>query len=145
MSKLIQRCSCQLRVTPAHYPLQTLLPRSIIPVNAHPGWGSPVYTSYIPFKAFQTCVSMAAQQSNDEEKKEPVWREYLGQEESREFDNSLFFEYEFSIDQLMEIAGLCVAQVCVCVFRRLLYLLAIRTMYIHTTNPDTIRLLVSLC
>ena len=43
------------------------------------------------------------------------WRECLGREDSREFDNSLFFEYEFSIDQLIEIAGLCVAQVCVCV------------------------------
>lgn len=38
------------------------------------------------------------------------WRECLGREDSREFDNSLFFEYEFSIDQLMEITGLCVAQ-----------------------------------
>ena len=42
---------------------------------------------------------------------EPVWRERLGQTEAKEFDNSLFFEYEFSIDQLMELAGLCVAQV----------------------------------
>ena len=42
---------------------------------------------------------------------EPVWRERLGQTEAKEFDESLFFEYEFSIDQLMELAGLCVAQV----------------------------------
>lgn len=47
----------------------------------------------------------------EREVKEPEWREHLGQEEAREFDNSLFFEYEFSIDQLMELAGLCVAQV----------------------------------
>ena len=35
----------------------------------------------------------------------------LGQEEARECDNSLFNDYQFSVDQLMEIAGLCVAQV----------------------------------
>ena len=34
----------------------------------------------------------------------------LGQEEARELDNTLFNEYQFSIDQLMEVAGLCVAQ-----------------------------------
>ena len=45
------------------------------------------------------------------ENAEEKWKERLGQEEAREFDNSLLFEYEFSIDQLMEIAGLCVAQV----------------------------------
>ena len=51
----------------------------------------------------------------DEQKPaEPVWRERLGQTEAKEFDESLFFEYEFSIDQLMELAGLCVAQVSVC-------------------------------
>jgi hypothetical protein len=37
-------------------------------------------------------------------------RRYLGQEEAREFDNCLFNDYQFSIDQLMEVAGLCVAQ-----------------------------------
>ena len=37
-------------------------------------------------------------------------RLYLGQEEARELDNALFNEYQFSIDQLMEVAGLCVAQ-----------------------------------
>ena len=42
---------------------------------------------------------------------EKPWRHHLNQEDAREFDNSLFFEYEFSIDQLMELAGLCVAQV----------------------------------
>jgi NAD(P)H-hydrate repair Nnr-like enzyme with NAD(P)H-hydrate epimerase domain len=47
------------------------------------------------------------------EPEEPVWRDRLGQTEAKEFDNSLFFEYEFSIDQLMELAGLCVAQVSV--------------------------------
>ena len=35
----------------------------------------------------------------------------LGQEEARDFDNSLFNEYQFSTDQLMEVAGLCIAQV----------------------------------
>ena len=34
---------------------------------------------------------------------------YLGQEAAREFDNALFNEYQFSIDQLMEVAGLCCA------------------------------------
>lgn len=42
---------------------------------------------------------------------QPPWKEYLGQNEATELDNALFFEYEYSIDQLMEIAGLCVAQV----------------------------------
>lgn len=50
-------------------------------------------------------------EEEEEQEQEPQWREYLNAEESRELDNSLFFEYEFSIDQLMEIAGLCVAQV----------------------------------
>ena len=45
------------------------------------------------------------------EEQEPQWSEYLNAKDAREFDNSLLFEYEFSIDQLMEIAGLCVAQV----------------------------------
>ena len=34
---------------------------------------------------------------------------YLGQEAARELDNVLFDEYKFSIDQLMEVAGLCCA------------------------------------
>lgn len=34
---------------------------------------------------------------------------YLGQEAARDFDNALFNEYQFSIDQLMEVAGLCCA------------------------------------
>lgn len=34
----------------------------------------------------------------------------LRQDEAREFDNCLFNDYQFSIDQLMEVAGLCVAQ-----------------------------------
>lgn len=34
----------------------------------------------------------------------------LGAEEAREFDSCLFNDYQFSIDQLMEIAGLCIAQ-----------------------------------
>lgn len=52
-----------------------------------------------------------AGEGEEGEQQEPQWREYLNAEESRELDNALFFEYEFSIDQLMEIAGLCVAQV----------------------------------
>ena len=34
---------------------------------------------------------------------------YLGQEAARELDNVLFDEYKFSVDQLMEVAGLCCA------------------------------------
>ena len=49
---------------------------------------------------------MAAQED------EPPWKEHLGQAEAAELDNSLFYDYEYSIDQLMEIAGLCVAEVC---------------------------------
>lgn len=52
---------------------------------------------------------MAAQQ---QEGGDPLpWKDCLGQTESTEVDNALFFDYEYSIDQLMEIAGLCVAQV----------------------------------
>ena len=36
---------------------------------------------------------------------------YLGQEAASNFDNVLFNEYQFSIDQLMEVAGLCCAHV----------------------------------
>ena len=37
-------------------------------------------------------------------------KRYLSQEEARNLDNELFHDYQFSIDQLMEVAGLCVAQ-----------------------------------
>lgn len=46
-----------------------------------------------------------------EGEEEAPWRDCLGQKEASDLDNTLFFEYEYSIDQLMEIAGLCVAQV----------------------------------
>ena len=39
---------------------------------------------------------------------------YLDQESALKLDIALFNEYMFSIDQLMEIAGLCVAQVRAC-------------------------------
>ena len=58
-----------------------------------------------------TSTSAMAGPGEAAENAEEKWKDRLGQEEAREFDNSLFFEYEFSIDQLMEIAGLCVAQV----------------------------------
>jgi len=45
------------------------------------------------------------------EAEELPWRDCLGQQEASDLDNTLFFDYEYSIDQLMEIAGLCVAQV----------------------------------
>lgn len=53
---------------------------------------------------------MAAQGSGGK-KEEETWRDCLGQSDATELDNALFFDYEYSIDQLMEIAGLCVAQV----------------------------------
>ena len=37
----------------------------------------------------------------------------LGQQEARSLDEELFTEYKFSVDQLMEIAGLSVAEVIV--------------------------------
>ena len=37
-------------------------------------------------------------------------RKYLGQEEAQRLDQELFNEYSFSLDQLMEIAGLAVAE-----------------------------------
>ena len=52
---------------------------------------------------------MAEQGKGGEE--EEQWRDCLGQSDASELDNALFFDYEYSIDQLMEIAGLCVAQV----------------------------------
>lgn len=61
--------------------------------------------------SFSTTSCAAMAEGEAKEAKEPEWREYLGQEEAAEFDNALFFDYEFSIDQLMELAGLCVAQV----------------------------------
>lgn len=33
---------------------------------------------------------------------------YLGQEAAQQFDNALFYDYEYSIDQLMEIAGIMI-------------------------------------
>ena len=47
------------------------------------------------------------------EEQEPQWRECLNAKDARELDNSLLFDYEFSSDQLIEIAGICVAQVTV--------------------------------
>ena len=40
-----------------------------------------------------------------------AWRDCLGQQEATDIDKCLFSDYQFSIDQLMEVAGLCVAQV----------------------------------
>ena len=74
-----------------------------LPIKAHQ------VSNIIPlYQTFSTTCGLAMAEG---EAKEPEWREYLGQVEAAEFDNSLFFEYEFSIDQLMELAGLCVAQV----------------------------------
>ena len=60
--------------------------------------------------------TVMASGGGQQQPEEPTWRERLGQTEAKEFDNSLFFEYEFSIDQLMELAGLCVAQVSVLLY-----------------------------
>lgn len=59
------------------------------------------------FLGIQQRRYMAAQQ----DEAAPAWIDCLGQNDSAELDNALFFDYEYSIDQLMEIAGLCVAQV----------------------------------
>ena len=40
-----------------------------------------------------------------------IIKQCLSQTEASELDQTLFTEYEYSIDQLMEVAGLCVAQV----------------------------------
>ena len=54
---------------------------------------------------------MAEVAEGEVEAEELAWRDCLGQQEASDLDNTLFFDYEYSIDQLMEIAGLCVAQV----------------------------------
>lgn len=51
---------------------------------------------------------MAVQQDGGQEEQ---WTDTLSQSDATELDNALFFDYEYSIDQLMEIAGLCIAQV----------------------------------
>ena len=56
-------------------------------------------------------------------------RLYLGQEEARELDNELFNDYQFSIDQLMEVAGLCIAQVYTCTSAT-----HVHDKYMHTTS-----------
>ena len=40
-----------------------------------------------------------------------TWRHRLSQKEAIDLDNALFSEYQYSVDQLMEIAGLSAAQV----------------------------------
>ncbi len=57
--------------------------------------------------------NMAGQGADEGAAAEEPWKDCLGQKEASDLDNTLFFEYEYSIDQLMEIAGLCVAQVSV--------------------------------
>lgn len=54
---------------------------------------------------------MAAQQDGAIGGQEEQWTDCLSQSDATELDNALFFDYEYSIDQLMEIAGLCIAQV----------------------------------
>ena len=94
-------------------------------INAHqPLKQAPLTTTVLP-TATNTSISgscrrvpqyrtVMASGGDQQQPEEPVWKERLGQTEAKEFDNSLFFEYEFSIDQLMELAGLCVAQVSYC-------------------------------
>ena len=91
----------QYQVPSRHRSIVTVYKRQVFPIKAH-------QNNYQKFVSVSSHVNMAAE---GEVVKEPVWRKHLMQEEAAEFDNSLFFEYEFSIDQLMELAGLCVAQV----------------------------------
>ena len=46
---------------------------------------------------------------------------YIDQESALKLDIALFNDYMFSIDQLMEIAGLCVAQVTACLTRQFVF------------------------
>lgn len=97
--------ACSLLIN-AHQPLErAALTTTVLPItNAN----STINGSCSRVLQYRSVMASGGDQQQPEE---PVWRERLGQTEAKEFDNSLFFEYEFSIDQLMELAGLCVAQV----------------------------------
>ena len=125
VSSLLQRNTRTLaNCVPKHYPFRRN-GADVFPINAHqPLEPTPLTTrtllatttsraaihSCSPARILHSHTAMAAG-GDQEQPAEPVWRDRLGQVEAKEFDNSLFFEYEFSIDQLMELAGLCVAQV----------------------------------
>ena len=90
----------------AHQPLKLApLTTTVLPVTTRNGLCSRVLQ-------YRSVMASGGDQQQPPPE-EPVWKERLGQAAAKEFDNSLFFEYEFSIDQLMELAGLCVAQVSV--------------------------------
>lgn len=108
--------ACSLLIN-AHQPLKraplttTVLPNSS---STTTNTNSTIVSGSCPrLLQYRTVMASGGDQQQQPEAEEPVWRERLGQTEAKEFDNSLFFEYEFSIDQLMELAGLCVAQVSV--------------------------------
>jgi len=74
------------------------VPRECIPNRAHLLSGS------IHFTSRRLCGTAVAMSDTGE------WREFLNQEDARELDNSLFFEYKFPVSQCLELAGLSVAQ-----------------------------------
>ena len=98
--------ACSLLIN-AHQPLK----RASLTTTVLPTTGTSTNDSCSRLTRYRSVMASGGDQQQPEE--EPVWRDRLGQTEAKEFDNSLFFEYEFSIDQLMELAGLCVAQVSV--------------------------------
>ena len=74
------------------------VPRECIPNKAH------LLSESIHFTSRRLCGTAAAMSDTGE------LREFLNQEDARELDNSLFFEYKFPVEQCLELAGLSVAQ-----------------------------------
>ena len=74
------------------------VPRVYIPNKAH------LLSEGIHFTSRRLCGTAAAMSDTGE------LREFLNQEDARELDNSLFFEYKFPVEQCLELAGLSVAQ-----------------------------------
>ena len=74
------------------------VPRECIPNKAH------LLSERIHFTSRRLCGTAAAMSDTGE------LREFLNQEDARELDNSLFFEYKFPVEQCLELAGLSVAQ-----------------------------------
>ena len=74
------------------------VPREWIPNRAH------LLSGRIHFTARRLCGTAVAMSDTGE------WREFLNQEDARELDNCLFYEYKFPVSQCLELAGLSVAQ-----------------------------------
>ena len=74
------------------------VPREWIPNRAH------LLSGRIHFTSRRLCGTAVAMSDTGE------WREFLNQEDARELDNCLFYEYKFPVSQCLELAGLSVAQ-----------------------------------